>query len=174
MVLITGAVAGAIATCPPAVAILGPTGASAAGGALIPTVAAAEGVAGGLGGAVLAVGEGAVVGAGVVGGGSGSAGIALATFVGPVGWAIVGCDKVNHHNGDGGYTWDCWKPIVREKSTRPSQGITLRDLAHHPNVQSMSFEQNKLLVENIFGQRFRLTPVNVEGMLAFHASLFSM
>ncbi|KEY73041.1 hypothetical protein S7711_06115 [Stachybotrys chartarum IBT 7711] len=170
MVCVTGAAVGAIATMPAAVAIFGQAGAAGAGGALIPAVAATQGITT-FGAAVVAIGEGAVVGAGVIGGGSSSAGIALATFVGPIGWAVVGCNKKDNQNGDNGYTWDCWKPLVRDTSTRPSHGITLRCLAAHPNIRSMSLDQDGLLVGNVFSERFRLTPLRVEGMLAFHASI---
>ena len=47
----------------------------------------------------MAVGEGAVVGVGAIGGG-GSAGIALATLAGPIGCLVVGCNKNDDHNGD--------------------------------------------------------------------------
>ncbi|KAH6949599.1 hypothetical protein DER45DRAFT_544960 [Fusarium avenaceum] len=142
MVLVVGATVGAVATNP----LLGSVGAKAASGVFIHTMgaaAAAEGVAvgSGIGGTVLALGEGACVGAGVLAtGGSGSAGIALATAVGPLGWAIVGCSKNNCHNSDSSYTWDCWKPVVRDTSTQPSYGMALRDLATHQNVQSMSLD----------------------------------
>lgn len=55
--------------------------------------------------------------------------------------------------------------------TQPSHGIALRDLATHWNVQSMSLDQEGLVVDNVFGERFRLTPVSIEGRLAFHASI---
>ncbi|KAJ0110027.1 hypothetical protein J7T55_014830 [Diaporthe amygdali] len=172
MVLVTGAVVGTVATCPPLVSLFGQAGATAAGTAVIPTVAVSEGI--GIGGSVLAVGEGAVVGAGVIGsGGSSAAGIALSTFVGPIGWAVVGCNKNGDHNGDKLYTWDCWKPVVRDVSTQPSHGMTLHRLATHPNVRSMSYDQGGLLVGNVFGEHFRLTPISIKGTLAFHASVSS-
>lgn len=123
-------------------------------------------------GLVPALGEGALVGLGALGGG-GSAGIALATLAGPLGALLVGCKKNDDENDDNSYTWDCWKPIVRDTSSLPSNGITLRCLAAHPNVRSMSLDQGGLLVRNIFGERFRLTAVSVEGTLAFHASVLS-
>jgi hypothetical protein len=188
MVVITGAVVGAVATFPPAVALFGQAGATAAGSVAIPAIAAAEGI--GAGSAVVAIGEGAVVGAGVIGGGSGSAGIALATFVGPIGWAVVGCKKTDDQPGESGdgqngesgddqhdessYTWDCWKPVIRDTSTLPSYGMTLHCLATHPNVRYISLDTDGLLVGNIFDERFRLTPVNVKGTLAFHASILSL
>ncbi|KAH7489294.1 hypothetical protein FOMA001_g2309 [Fusarium oxysporum f. sp. matthiolae] len=177
MVLVVGTTVGAVATNPGMNRLLGSAGAKAAATAFIPTIGAAAAVEGvavgsGIGGTLLALGEGAWVGVGVLAtGGSGSAGIALATAVGPLGWAIVGCSKNNCHNSDSSYTWDCWKPVVRDTSTQPSHGMALRDLATHQNVQSMSLDQEGLLVDNIFGERFHLTPVSVEGTLAFHASI---
>jgi hypothetical protein len=37
----------------------------------------------------------------------------------------------------------------------------------------MSLDGDKLMVENIFGEGFRLTSVRVEGSLALHASVLS-
>lgn len=169
MVLVTGAVIGAVATCPPLVAVAG--SATAGADLIIGAAATVEGIAG-TAATTLAVGEGTVVGLGVIGsGGSSSAGIALATMVGPIGWFVVGCNKNDDHNSNSSYTWDCWKPIVRDTSPQPSSGMTLRCLAAHSNVQSMTLDQAGILVGNIFGEHFRLTPVNVEGTLAFHASV---
>jgi len=109
-------------------------------------------------GFTFALGEGALVGLGALGGGS-STGIALATLAGPLGAALVGCNKNEDNNGDTSYTWDCWKPVVRDTSARPSNGMTLRCLADHSNVQSISLDQGGLMLGNIFGERFRLTPV---------------
>jgi hypothetical protein len=71
----------------------------------------------------------------------------------------VGCD---------GYAWDCWNPIVRGDSTSPSRGMTLRDLATHSSVRSITLGLGAF-VGNTFGGYFRLSPVNVGGALAFHA-----
>lgn len=117
--IVGGLVAAAPATVPGAVAGTSVNGFVATSSALV-----GESV----GATILALGEGACVGVGALGGG-GSAGIAFATLVGPIGWAIVGCNKNDDHNGDSGYTWDCWKPVVRDMSTRPSCGMTLRCLA---------------------------------------------
>lgn len=123
------------------------------------------------------VGLGALGGA-VTGTGATSTGIALANLVGPIGWRVVGCkpddgkpNASKRGNKFNNYTWDCWKPIVRDKSTQPSSGMTLHCLAAHPNAQSMSLEQGRLLVGNAFGERFHLAPVSVEGTLAFHVSI---
>ncbi|KAH8725690.1 hypothetical protein GQ44DRAFT_213306 [Phaeosphaeriaceae sp. PMI808] len=164
--VVGGLVAAAPATLPAGVAGAVTSAAVASSG----TVVLGEGIS--VGATIMALGEGACVGVGTLGGG-GSAGVAFATLVGPIGWAVVGCNKNDDLNGDSGYTWDCWKPVVRDTSTRPSCGITLRCLAAHSNVRSILFDQGGLLVGNIYGERFRLTPVSVEGMLAFHASILS-
>lgn len=154
-----------------AVPVFGAVGAGTFTTATVSGAAALEGMSVGAG--VVAIGEGAVVGAGIVGGGSSSAGIALATLAGPVGCLLVGCDNNNDQSGNTGYTWDCWKPVVRDMSTSPSCGITLRCLAAHPNIHAVSLDQGGLLVGNIFGEHFRLTPVSIERGLALHASILS-
>ena len=170
MVLVTGAVVGAVATFPPAVALLGQAGATAAGVSIVPTAAAATGVGtASAGAAVLAVGEGAVVGAGAISGSS-SAGIALATLVGPIGWAVVGCNKNDDHNGGSGYTWDCWKPVVMDDSVGLSRGLSLRDVYSHSNLRRITVDGDGFVAENIRDERFRLSPVDVDGTLAFHAT----
>ena len=50
--------------------------------------------------------------------------------------------------------------------------MTLRCLATHPHVWSILLDQGGLLVGNIFGERFDLTPGSVEGMLAFMRRFF--
>ncbi|KAK6505704.1 hypothetical protein TWF481_007596 [Arthrobotrys musiformis] len=154
------AVITSLATFPPSVAALGAGGAGVAMTATVTGVAAIEGVS--VGATVLGVGEGAIFGVGALFGGS-SAGMALATLAGPIGSLIVGCSY--------GTTWDCWKPVVRDMSTEPSSGISLRSLASHPNVQSVSVSQDGFLVENVFGESFCLTCVSVDGTLALHASM---
>lgn len=99
--------------------------------------------------------------AGTIAESASAAGIAAATIAGPVGIAVVGSD---------GYTWDCWKPVVRDDSASPSRGMTLRRLASHPNVRNITLDVGGFVVGNTFGDYFRLSPVNIDGTLAFHAS----
>ncbi|XP_014550330.1 hypothetical protein COCVIDRAFT_31902 [Bipolaris victoriae FI3] len=148
-----GVLMGLTLAAPPAVG----TAAGPAVSATVAGVAAIEGAT--VGTTILAVGEGAL--------------FAVGLTAPPVGCLIVGCDKNENRNGICGYTWDCWKPIIRDTSAEPSNGMTLRCLAAHPNVRSMSFDCDGLLVGNIFGERSRLTPVSVEGSLALHASILS-
>ncbi|KAJ4161509.1 uncharacterized protein LMH87_007547 [Akanthomyces muscarius] len=159
-------------SCPPAITVFG-SGASFAGTSMM------AGVIGSLEGlsaqaSVVALGEGTAIATGLIGsGGSSATGFALASMLGPLGCAIVGCDKNESAGGDGVYTWDCWKPILREFSMQPSRGMPVHRLVSHPNVQSVSPYRNGLIVENVFGERFRLDPVSVQGTLAFHASILS-
>jgi hypothetical protein len=147
-----------------------------------PQVLSLLGSAVGTTGSLAAVAEGAIVGAGVAVGGTvavvegvttgvivagtiaetaSATGIAAAAIAGPMGIAVVGGD---------GYTWDCWKPVVRNDSASPSRGMTLRDLAAHSNVRSVTLDLDGFIVGNTFGDYFRLCPVNVGQELAFHAS----
>jgi hypothetical protein len=98
---------------------------------------------------------------------------AVGLTAGPISCLVVGCNKNDDRDSDRTYTWDCWKPVVWDTSARPSYGMPLRCLAAHPNVRFMSVDQGELLVANIFGECFRLTPVSVEGALALHASILS-
>ncbi|KAF3145714.1 hypothetical protein TWF569_005807 [Orbilia oligospora] len=141
MVIATAAVVGTVASCPPIVAAFGSSGATAAGAALIPVSGTTIGITSATT-AIAAAGEGVLVGVGSIFGGS-SAGIAFATLMGPIGAAVVGCNKNDDYSGSGDmYTWDCWKPVVRDISAQRSNGMTLRSLAAHPNVQSVSVNQD--------------------------------
>ncbi|KAF3207626.1 hypothetical protein TWF106_011645 [Orbilia oligospora] len=169
------AIIGGIVMCPPVVATLGTSGASAVTGAALSGAAAIEG-------------EGALVATGAAAGGS-SAGIALATLAGPIGCLIVGCEDMDvssvFEEGDNlRITWDCWKPIVHDMSVMPSEGMALRTLAVHPNVKVVNMlasssalldeDAGRFLVENVLGERFCLGYVNVGGTLALHASRLSL
>ncbi|KAH0421787.1 hypothetical protein CcaCcLH18_13224 [Colletotrichum camelliae] len=146
-------VTGATLVAPPAVG-------AAAGTAVAATVAGAGAIQGAsVGATVLAMGEGALYAVGLT--------------AGPVGCLVVGCNTNEDRDGVCGYTWDCWKPVVRDTSEQPSHGMTLRCLAAHPNVRSVLVDQGELLVGNVFDECFRLTPVSVEGSLALHASILS-
>ncbi|KAF3211229.1 hypothetical protein TWF191_010808 [Orbilia oligospora] len=157
-----------IVMCPPVVAALGTSGASAVTGAALSGAAAIEGITAGA--AVVAVGEGALVATGAAAGGS-SAGIALATLAGPIGCLIVECEDMDvssvFEEGDNlRITWDCWKPIVHDMSVMPSEGMALRTLAVHPNVKVVNMlasssalldeDAGRFLVENVLGERFCL------------------
>lgn len=137
------------------------------------TAVATSTAAGAAGGTVVAVTGAALTGgtisaeAMVVSAITGAAGKLTTTVLssvvvgGPIGLAIVGADRL---------TWDCWKPVVMDNSVGTSRGITLCDLYSHPNIRQVTIDSDSFIAENIRGQQFRLSPVSIEGTLAFHAT----
>jgi myosin-crossreactive antigen len=91
---------------------------------------------------------------------------------------IVGADEKQN-------SWNCWKAVVHDMSTEPSPGITLKKLAKHENVQSLSVTKTGLLINNMgcisviefglfihnkFGETFHLILIEVPSYgLVFHA-----
>lgn len=167
-----GAVLGYSAVVGEAAVLGAAAGVQVASGATAIATVATGSVAAAEAGAALAAGAGALNGvAGVVTTGAAIegawAGAATASMLmGPVGLALVGAQ-----NETSGYTWDCWKPVVLDDSVGPSCGVTLRELHGHPNLHSMTLAGDGFRVENVIGQKFVLSPVYVDGTLAFHATL---
>ena len=160
------------ATAATAVGVAAVEAAAGVGAALAP--AAAAGAIGGattaavVGGEVLLTAVGGAAGAaaqaaaaGAVAPGALSGATAALAAVGPFGWAILGAD---------GHSWDCWKPVVLDESRKPSRGITLHDLCNHSNLRGIIVDGDGFVTENIRAQMFRLSPVDVDGVLAFHAT----
>jgi hypothetical protein len=52
-----------------------------------------------------------------------------------------------------------------------SSGIALCDLYNHLNIQRMTFDGDGFVAENIRGEQFCLSLVDIDGALAFHAAL---
>jgi hypothetical protein len=57
-----------------------------------------------------------------------------------------------------------------DNSVGLSRGIALRDLYNHPNLRRMTADGDGFVAENIRGEQFRLSPVDIDGALAFHAT----
>lgn len=180
MCLVVGTVAAGPAAAVFAVgtqsALVGPTaaivhGAISGAGAAVTGLGTASGAATALTGTVMSAAATAAemtaanLAASAAGGtllsGAAQGAVTAATLSGPLGWAVLGAN---------GHTWDCWKPVVMDDSTTPSCGITLRDLYNHPNLREMVADSNGFLAENIRGEQFRLSPVDANGTLAFHAT----
>merc|ERR1711878_260951 len=89
------------------------TGACAATGAV-------EGAAGG----AAATTTTAVIGGGAAVAEGASLGVAAA-LTNPIGWCILGASQ--HENADN-YTWDCWKPLLHDKSQQKSNGRLLKEV----------------------------------------------
>ena len=74
------------------------------------------------------------------------------------------------------YTFDCWKQIVHDNSTEPSNGRLVNDIIADPNVKQVKILKDsdsleKLIVENIWNEEFLLEFFNLptNGQLVAHA-----
>eukprot|EP00928_Gymnodinium_smaydae_P066936 TRINITY_DN4989_c1_g1_i1.p1 TRINITY_DN4989_c1_g1~~TRINITY_DN4989_c1_g1_i1.p1 ORF type:complete len:200 (+),score=33.37 TRINITY_DN4989_c1_g1_i1:74-601(+) len=68
-------------------------------------------------------------------------------------------------------TWDCWKPILHEKSTAPSRGRLLTDLLNDPVVIDVSVGNSSVFVRNRWNESWRIDPVVLPwGQIAAHAT----
>eukprot|EP00928_Gymnodinium_smaydae_P041762 TRINITY_DN2821_c0_g1_i1.p1 TRINITY_DN2821_c0_g1~~TRINITY_DN2821_c0_g1_i1.p1 ORF type:complete len:213 (+),score=32.94 TRINITY_DN2821_c0_g1_i1:58-696(+) len=68
-------------------------------------------------------------------------------------------------------TWDCWKPILHEKSTAPSRGRLLADILNDPAIDDYSVGRGSVFVRNRWNESWRLDPVVLPwGQVAAHAS----
>lgn len=149
--------------------VLGAGAVVATAGAALPAIAAAAGTAGTVAGAGAAVGTaaGAVAGAAtgaVVGGTLGAATVAGGTVVatataagsaatvagtaittagviaGPVGWLVLG-SSLDEGKTESGITYDCWKPVLHDTSSEPSQGKLLREVMEDPRIKQVIIEE---------------------------------
>jgi hypothetical protein len=123
----------------------------AAGGAATAAAAGTGVAAGATSGALFSAVSGAVTG--------------IATLSNPIGWCIVGCSDLK---------WDCWKPILHDRSDELN-GYDLNKLLLHDNVKSSFFTHynNKvdwsLNIANKWDEEFIIKPVfEVNGLVAAH------
>ncbi|CAG0922800.1 unnamed protein product [Notodromas monacha] len=60
------------------------------------------------------------------------------------------------------FTFDCWKPVLRDTTEEPSKGILLKDLVTDPRISSVEVTQSSngeiqlIILGNIWGDKFRL------------------
>ena len=92
-------------------------------------------------------------------------------LTGPIGWAVLGAAQDENL-----YTFDCWKQIVHDNSTEPSNGRLVNDIIADPNVKQVKILKDsdsleKLIVENIWNEEFLLEFFNLptNGQLVAHA-----
>ncbi len=161
----------------------GAIGASASAGAIIGSI-----LSGGYSGAL-------------AGGLSGAASSALTSSAvstllsGPIGMLVLGAEKsvdvdvdVNSHvdvdvdvssNANVGVTFDCWKPVLHDETTEPSQGRLLKDVAADRRIKDVLVGEDerggglpKIVLKNIWNESFRVNYVVLSPeMLAAHAKL---
>eukprot|EP00928_Gymnodinium_smaydae_P016976 TRINITY_DN1644_c0_g1_i6.p1 TRINITY_DN1644_c0_g1~~TRINITY_DN1644_c0_g1_i6.p1 ORF type:complete len:223 (+),score=26.89 TRINITY_DN1644_c0_g1_i6:154-822(+) len=68
-------------------------------------------------------------------------------------------------------TWDCWKPMLHEKSTAPSRGRLLTDLLNDPAISDYHIGHDSVLVRNRWNESWRIDPLILPwGQVAAHAS----
>jgi hypothetical protein len=73
------------------------------------------------------------------------------------------------------YTYDCWKPILRETDPTPSKGRLLVDVIQDPRVRRVEVynhepETFSMEIENVWGERFHVGPVFMpDGSIFGHA-----
>ena len=93
---------------------------------------------------------------------------------GPVGWAVLG---VTEEQTSALYTFDCWKPVLHDESTEPSNGKILREVAADPRIKEITIALNNsnidlphLILKNIWDEEFRIDYVYLPSIgLAAHA-----
>lgn len=152
--------------------------AAATGGAAVPAIAAGAGSALGTGTATAAgtaaagtIASGTLIGSAVGTTGTfGSAGLLGASIAsGPVGWIILGADPAD-------LTFDCWKPLLHDKSVEPSNGILLRNVLSDARIKEIRVTDGTnptfpaFQLRNIWNEDFAITYVCLpDGELAAHA-----
>ncbi|XP_063411040.1 alanine and glycine-rich protein-like [Mytilus trossulus] len=180
MVGLTVAVVSAIAVTGGGAALVAGAGAGAGCGALgagaaeVATIGSAIGsgmsagaIAGAsvsTGGTVAATYTGAGIGAvagGISGGAVSGSGLGIGLLAGSTGFGaiLVGAsDDVDSHI----VTYDCWKPVIKEKSMVQSKGILMKDLLNHPNVSEVTATTGhhsdlpNIVIKNIWDELFTI------------------
>jgi len=124
--------------------------------------------------AVTAVGNAGAAASSASAGSGLTAGALAALPSGPVGWLVVGGVIVGAEVsiGDASMTatWDCWKPILRNSSSDPSQGMFLSDLLLDKRVKEWGIRGEAIELKNIWNDEFRLKQVTLPwDAVALHA-----
>ena len=166
-----GATIGVVSAASTSASVAGAAGAGAVAGAVGGSIAGVAGTAAVVGGATGAA-TGAATAAGVTSMSAGASGLATAGSIaaGPIGWIILGTDEF--------YTFDCWKQVMHDESTIPSQGKLLQEIIMDKRIKNIEIEVNndhndlpKLILENIWDERFRIDYVMLpSNQLTAHAS----
>eukprot|EP00928_Gymnodinium_smaydae_P027926 TRINITY_DN2143_c0_g1_i5.p1 TRINITY_DN2143_c0_g1~~TRINITY_DN2143_c0_g1_i5.p1 ORF type:complete len:261 (+),score=27.47 TRINITY_DN2143_c0_g1_i5:88-783(+) len=68
-------------------------------------------------------------------------------------------------------TWDCWKPMLHDRSTAPSRGRHLEDLLNDPAITEYHMNPSSVFVRNRWNESWRIDPLILPwGQVAAHAS----
>ncbi len=99
----------------------------------------------------------------------------VAVALSPLAVLLVGA---NENQEDSSVTWDCWKPVLRDESVEPSNGILLKDIIQDSRIKDVIIadDQNDskfplLYLRNIWDEEFRIDYVYLpkSNKLALHA-----
>ncbi|CAF0923499.1 unnamed protein product [Brachionus calyciflorus] len=87
---------------------------------------------------------------------TGATGAGVAVALGPLAVASIGAETTENK-----LSWDCWKPILHDDSTQPSNGIKLSELVGdkriiNSNLEHESSGQVKMIVENVWKEKFQI------------------
>eukprot|EP00035_Acanthoeca_spectabilis_P034187 m.27569 g.27569 ORF g.27569 m.27569 type:complete len:134 (-) comp6448_c0_seq1:152-553(-) len=104
--------------------------------------------------------------------------VTLGAFSSPLPWVVLGAERSEDAEGTEGTSWDCWKQVIHDTSTTPSRGLPLQSLPAHPSVRTFKMvtpsdnDPINLIarVENVWGELFDITTLNVDGTIAAHAT----
>lgn len=183
MTVLTTAVVATVVTTGAAIAVTAPAAASIAPGAAyglaavtgsVSTASAAVAGSAGVGasvGAITGAVAGGTAGAAATGAAVGSASAAAvtsssfgaATLVagGPVSWLILGVEQDARSPVNA--TFDCWKPVLRDKSTEPSRGKLLKEIFEDQRIKQVIVQESRntfnlpeLSLVNTWGDQFEL------------------
>ncbi|XP_071172898.1 Golgi-associated RAB2B interactor protein 3-like [Mytilus edulis] len=151
-------------------AIGGAVGVAASSGAIAGATATGTAAGASIGAAI-----GGTAAAGVGGSGAGVASIFAGTALsGGIGFLVLGTSTKQE---DEHITYDCWKPVVHDVSEEPSNGMYLKDLFSHQNIQKVTMATDcstslpNIVIENIWKEEFQIEymMLNTTGEIVCHA-----
>lgn len=144
-----------------------PSGAAAIGvGANIALGSAGAGITGATTGGIVG---GAVAGGvtNVVAGSATLPAMGAMAAMGPVGWIGIGMMGADND----GLSWDCWKPVLHDKSTAPSSGMPMKEVLSDPRVKKITVDGEKVTLVNVWDEKFQVTYFDIPGFgIATHAA----
>lgn len=141
--------------------------AGAAAPAVGTVLSGATATSAGLGGATAAAGTAAGAA-----GTAASGGVAAGILSGPVGWLILGTSETQ---SPAVYTFDCWKQILHDESSEPSNGKILKEVAMDPRIIVVTTIDNStdlpnFVFENIWHEKYFIEYVKLShNVVAAHA-----
>ena len=81
---------------------------------------------------------------------------AILTVVIPVGITVGLCFLGAEHDNATIVSWDCWKPLLHDRSQEPSHGRLVNEVLADPRVKLLNITEEYLLLSNIWNEVFRV------------------